>query len=246
MKFIPHPSPNWAERPPETSVNHLIIHYTACDLAESLKILTDRGSDKPVSAHYLIDEVGDVYQLVDEARVAWHAGVSFWRGRQSLNAWSIGIELVNPGCGPCYRDFPQAQMEALLAVSHGILKRHPIPPPNVLGHSDIAPSRKVDPGERFDWAWMAQNGVGAYPPLKAASCREGAGVLQVQSLLQEIGYDAPISGLLDSHTANVVRAFQMHFMSGNVDGLITQALVERLEQVKTAPCHLRTFPVIPA
>ncbi|MBL0942550.1 MAG: N-acetylmuramoyl-L-alanine amidase [Alphaproteobacteria bacterium] len=233
-EIIPYPSPNYAERLPGSSIKYLILHYTACNLEMSLKILTDNNSSNPVSAHYVIDEAGCIYQLVDEVYQAWHAGVSFWKNREKLNTWSIGIELVNPGHGPNCSPFPSLQMESLLGLSKKITARHQIPAYHVLGHSDIAPGRKIDPGEHFDWAWLAQNGIGVYPPLKVDVEAEVPDVMTIQVLLQDIGYRIPLSGILDSYTINVIKAFQMHFMPDSVDGRLTKALGSRLNQVKQA------------
>lgn len=233
-EIISYPSLNYAERLPGSSIEYLIIHYTACDLEMSLKILTDNCSTSPVSAHYVIDEAGCIYQLVDEIYQTWHAGISFWKNREKLNTWSIGIELVNPGHGPDCRPFAKAQMESLLGLSKQIIARHQISSHHVLGHSDIAPGRKVDPGELFDWAWLAQNGVGIYPSLQEDAEAEIPDVLSIQKLLRDIGYHIPLSGILDSHTHNVIKAFQMHFMPDSVEGRITKALGIRLNQVKQA------------
>jgi len=235
-KIISYLSPNYAERLPGSFIEYLILHYTACDLEMSLKILTNKDSTHPVSAHYVIDEAGCIYKLVEETHQAWHAGVSWWKKREKLNTWSIGIELVNPGHGPNYTPFPAAQMESLLELSSQIIARHQIPPHHVLGHSDIAPGRKVDPGEFFNWEWLAQNGVGVYPPLRVASERDGEmlDVLAIQRLLQDIGYHIPLLGTLDTYTLNVIKAFQMHFMPESIDGHITKALGIRLNQVKQA------------
>lgn len=232
--IIDYPSPNQSERLPGSSIEYLIIHYTGCGLETSLKILTDAASNHPVSAHYVIGETGQIYQLVSEDRLAWHAGLSYWQNKERLNTWSIGIELINPGHGPLYTLFPKAQMESLLELSHQILIRHQIPLQHVLGHSDIAPGRKVDPGELFDWQWLAQNGVGLYPPLKTGLPEnlEISETLTTQKLLRDIGYHIPISGVLDPHTLNVIKAFQMHFLPGSVDGKITQSLINRLHQIR--------------
>ena len=136
-----------------------------------------------VSAHYTIDEDGTVYAHVPEARRAWHAGVSFWAGESDINARSIGIELVNPGHEYGYRAFPEAQIAALIALCHGILARHPIPPARVLGHSDVAPARKEDPGELFPWARLAKAGIGLWPDVAATA------ILRAEAL-------APLSAMI--------------------------------------------------
>jgi N-acetylmuramoyl-L-alanine amidase len=155
------PSPNSDDR--AGPVDILVLHYTGMESAEAaLARLCDPAAK--VSAHYLIDEAGRVFALVDEARCAWHAGVACWAGERDVNSRAIGVELANPGHEFGYRDFPEAQMAALVGLALGILARHPIPPHRVLAHSDVAPARKQDPGERFDWARCAREGVGLYPP----------------------------------------------------------------------------------
>ncbi|MEX2202220.1 MAG: N-acetylmuramoyl-L-alanine amidase, partial [Dongiaceae bacterium] len=156
----PLPSPNHdARRGP---VDILLLHYTGMVAAEAaLKRLCDPVAR--VSAHYLIDEDGTLWQLVGEDRRAWHAGVSFWAGESDINARSIGIELQNPGHEFGYRAFPEPQMKTLIELAQGILQRHPIPASRVIGHSDVAPTRKEDPGELFDWQRLAAAGIGLWP-----------------------------------------------------------------------------------
>ncbi|MBT4888262.1 MAG: N-acetylmuramoyl-L-alanine amidase [Rhodospirillales bacterium] len=160
--MIKRPSPNHNERPLETSVDMLVIHYTGMKNCEdALARLCD--VEAQVSAHYLIDEDGTLYQMVDENRRAWHAGVSYWRGITDVNAHSIGIELVNPGHEFGYRAFPEAQMLTLIDLCKDILSRHDISACNVVGHSDVAPERKQDPGELFDWQRLADAGIAQWP-----------------------------------------------------------------------------------
>lgn len=207
----------------------LILHYTGmASAAAALDRLT--SPEARVSAHYLIDEDGTTWRLVPEARRAWHAGISCWGGRHDINDRSIGIELVNPGHEFGYRDFAEAQMAALEALCRAILARHRVPPRHVLGHSDVAPQRKADPGERFPWRRLAQAGIGFWPEAApgAATPRDIAGV---QRLLAAIGYETPQSGALDAETRNVVIAFQRHFRPGRCDGEAdpeTRALIAAL------------------
>lgn len=205
--MIRSPSPNWGPRPAGVPVDMLVIHYTGMtDAAAALARLRDPRAE--VSAHYLIDEDGTVHALVAEAHRAWHAGVSSWRGQSDINSRSIGIELVNPGHEFGYRDFPPAQMVALAGLATDILTRHAIPARNVVGHSDIAPARKLDPGERFDWGWLAAHGVGRWP--------EGPGparVDDVPELLVRWGYDAEIAPDV------ALSAFQRHFRPRRIDGI---------------------------
>ena len=154
-------SPNFNERVDAQNPS-IILHYTGMQSGkDALERLCDPQSE--VSAHYLIDENGDVYNLVPEDKRAWHAGVSYWAGETDINSASIGIELANPGHEFGYREFPDAQIDALINLSKDIMKRYDIPTWNVLGHSDVAPGRKVDPGHLFPWKQLAENGVGLWP-----------------------------------------------------------------------------------
>ena len=214
--WIERPSPNHGPRAAGTAIDVLLIHYTGMDSAEAaLDRLCDPAAE--VSCHWLIDMDGTVYRLVDEERRAWHAGQSFWAGARDINSRSVGIELVNPGHELGYPDFPPAQMAALAELSRGILARHPIPPHRVLGHSDVAPGRKQDPGEKFDWAWLADQGIGLWPALE-----DGA----ESSDLTRIGYER-------NDTASVV-AFQRHWHPARVDGVLDAGTRSRIAQVISA------------
>ena len=226
-------SPNHGPRPPGTAVDLLLLHYTGMRSAEAaLERLRDPVAQ--VSAHYLIDEAGRIFRLVDEERRAWHAGVSCWAGRPNVNDVSIGIELVNPGHEFGYRPFPAAQMEALLNLARGICARHPIPPQRVLGHSDVAPARKQDPGELFDWAWLARHGVGIWPEPGGAPASVGPSVGAAQELLAAIGYDVPRHGRMDEATQAVITAFQRHFLPTRVTGGLDGSTLARIEGVAAA------------
>jgi len=156
MRVLQRPSPNHDAR--DAPIDMLVLHYTGMQsAAAALERLCDPAAK--VSAHYTIDEDGIVYAHVPEERRAWHAGQSFWAGRRNVNGSSIGIELVNPGHEFGYRAFPQAQIAALIELARGILARHAIAPSRVLGHSDVAPARKDDPGELFPWASLAGEGM---------------------------------------------------------------------------------------
>jgi N-acetylmuramoyl-L-alanine amidase len=208
MEIIESPSPNFDARPAGGLIDMLVIHYTGmADEAAALKRLRDAAAK--VSSHYFISEDGVAHRLVDEARRAWHAGVSFWRGISDCNARSIGIELQNPGHEFGYRDFPEAQMRALEGLALDILNRHPIPPINVVGHSDIAPARKMDPGERFDWKRLAARNIGFWP--SPASGQEPKAGLDAERLLTELGYQT--SGL-----GAAVTAFQRRYRTASIDG----------------------------
>jgi N-acetylmuramoyl-L-alanine amidase len=162
MRIVECRSPNHDVRPEDGSVDTLVLHYTGMRTAdEALARLTD--PDAKVSAHYTIDRDGRVFRHVVEERRAWHAGVSWWAGSSDINSRSIGIELVNPGHEFGYEPFPKAQISALIDLADGILRRYPIPAHRVLGHSDVAPARKLDPGELFPWEQLAEFGIGAWP-----------------------------------------------------------------------------------
>jgi len=218
------PSPNHDARPEGLPVDMLVLHYTGMpDEAAARARLTDPASE--VSAHYLVAEDGAVLRLVPEARRAWHAGVSHWRGHEALNARSIGVEIVNPGHDWGYREFPALQMGAVSALCRDILARHPIPPHNVVAHSDIAPDRKRDPGELFDWEGLAREGVGSWPPPWDGPAPEPA---EVPALLARIGYrpGLPLPMLL--------AAFQRHWRPERVDGIPDAGTRARLAAVAAA------------
>ncbi len=197
---------NYEERPDEIEPNILLLHYTGM---ESMQAAKGRLSDpeSKVSAHYLIDEDGTVFDLVDEDKRAWHAGVSYWAGETDINSYSIGVEIVNPGHEFGYRAFPSAQMDAVLRLSSEIMDRNKIK--CVLGHSDVAPERKIDPGELFDWQMLAQNGVGLWPAPNEADYARADEVFvndfEVEKLFVAYGYN-PMAAYID-----VVTAFQRHY-----------------------------------
>ena len=199
-------SPNFNSRD-GAPIDMLVLHYTGMkSTAEALARLCDPAAE--VSAHYLIDEDGAMTVLVDEAMRAWHAGVASWRGERNINSRAIGIELVNPGHEYGYRDFPEPQMATLIDLCAGILARHPIPARNVVAHSDVAPLRKQDPGERFDWRRLAAAGIGLWPDgVSTDPVAEG----DVAAALTEIGYDIADLGA-------AITAFQRHFRQVRVDG----------------------------
>ena len=210
------PSPNFDAR--TTPVDILLLHYTGMQSAgAALDRLCDPAAK--VSCHWLIDEDGTVHRLVDEGMRAWHAGQSFWAGVRDINSRSIGIELVNPGHEWGYRPFPPAQMAALADLAAGILARHPIPAQRVLGHSDVAPTRKQDPGELFDWAWLAQRGIGLWPAETPGMSGDPA------ALLVAIGHEAA--------TPADVAAFQRRYRPTRIDGTIDDETARKIRQVAT-------------
>jgi len=216
------PSPNFDARrgPPDM----VVLHYTGMTTGEAaLERLRD--PEARVSAHWMIEEDGRLFRLVPEERRAWHAGVSFWKGEWDINAVSIGIELVNPGHEFGYRAFPEAQILSLLTLLDEIRTRWSIPNGRILGHSDVAPARKTDPGELFPWATLAAAGHGLWvepPPSPGEPLglgEEGTGVFAMQAGLTRLGYDLPPSGRYDEDTATVVCAFQRHWRPSKVDGI---------------------------
>lgn len=203
MSVLKRPSPNCDARG-EEEIKYLIIHYTNIpDTEEAVAWLTD--PEKQVSAHYVIGEDGLVHQLVDEEQRAWHAGVSYWQGQNNLNAASIGIELVHPGHMHGYRAFADAQIAALIELCKDIMLRHWIEPEYVLAHSDIAPSRKEDPGELFPWRRLAEAGVGVWPDPSDEDAVKARGLI-MERALTDLGYDPRLK------FRDRLVAFQRHFV----------------------------------
>ncbi|PLZ03767.1 N-acetylmuramoyl-L-alanine amidase [Burkholderia sp. WAC0059] len=233
----------------DSRVRFLVMHYTALDEADSLRVLTTEA----VSAHYLVpadpplrDGRPVVWQLVPESQRAWHAGRSEWQGTTELNAASIGIENVNIGPrrtpqGVVWQPYPPAQVRALIRLAQDIVTRYRIPPTRVVGHSDIAPQRKLDPGPLFPWKQLYEAGVGAWPDpqtvkadLAGRAPDAPADVRGLQLKLARYGYDVPTDGVLDARTRRVFAAFQMHFRPADYSGTpdaqtdaIAQALLDK-------------------
>jgi N-acetylmuramoyl-L-alanine amidase len=202
MKRVDMPSPNHDDRGGAT-IDMLVLHYTGMHTAnEALARLCDPSAK--VSAHYTIDEDGTVYAHVPEARRAWHAGQSYWAGATDINACSIGVELVNPGHEFGYRDFAEDQIASLITLCHSILMRHPIPSWRVLGHSDVAPARKEDPGELFPWQKLAKAGIGLWPQSMTSDLGP--------DVLSRFGYDPGVP------QDKAIAAFQRHFRPKKLDG----------------------------
>jgi len=202
VKRIDKPSPNHDDRG-GAAIDMLVLHYTGMRGAqEALERLCDPAAK--VSAHYTVDEDGTIYAHVPEARRAWHAGAASWAGATDINARSIGIELVNPGHEFGYREFTDDQIASLITLCHSILMRHPIPSWHVLGHSDVAPARKGDPGELFPWERLAKAGVGLWPQTVASDPGPDA--------LSRFGYDPNAS------QDKLIAAFQRHFRPKKLDG----------------------------
>lgn len=221
------PSPNFDTRDAAVALQFIVLHYTGMKTgSEALTQLCDPAAK--VSAHYMIEEDGRIFRLVEEQQRAWHAGKSFWRGITDINSASIGIELVNPGHQYGYRVFPQAQIDALKELMHDIIRRNKLAPATcVLAHADVAPGRKEDPGELFPWKELAQNGIGLWPELNAADYGF-ADDAEVQDLLRAIGYDCPASGSYDPPTRAALLAFQRHYHPENLTGTPERETVARL------------------
>ncbi len=214
--MIERPSPNRGPRRGGRRPDLVILHYTGMRTAEAaLARLCDPRAR--VSAHYLIDEAGTLYRLVDEAARAWHAGLSAWEGESDVNSRSIGIELHNPGHEFGYRPFPEAQIVRLITLLRQIVSRHDIRPWHILGHSDVAPGRKQDPGELFPWQRLAAAGLGLWPT--PAPVAAPPPIAKVQEMLHRFGYRIPRHGRADKATRTVVAAFQRHWRPHMIDGV---------------------------
>ena len=231
------PSPNHGERgtaPNMRPINMLVLHYTGMQSAEAaLDRLCD--PEAKVSAHYVVEETGAVWRLVAEERRAFHAGVSCWHGEHDLNYVSIGIEIVNPGHEWGYREFPETQMGAVEALCRDIIARRRIPSYRIVGHSDIAPDRKADPGELFDWPRLARAGIGLWPPPAAVIAEQrgrGVGVVQRAAALADL---ARIGYCVSAASEQVaLAAFQRRFRPERWDGLLDGETLRRLRQVRMA------------
>lgn len=230
MRRVDRPSPNHNARRDGAPIDILLLHYTGMETAgEALQRLCDPTAQ--VSAHYTIDEDGTVFAHVPEDRRAWHAGKAFWAGDTDVNSRSIGIELVNPGHEFGYRAFPEPQMASLITLANEILERHPIPAHRVIGHSDVAPDRKTDPGELFDWARLADAGIGLWP---ADTVDGKADVTGLRRLLGSFGYAVEPQGAFDHPLRSVVTAFQRHYRPERFDGEPDGETVGRLEALVAA------------
>lgn len=237
------PSPNFDERTQE--IDMLVLHYTGMDSAD-LALERMRDPEAKVSSHYMVYEDGRIVRLVPERLRAWHAGLSRWQGDEDLNSRSIGIEIANKGHNILMPDgslepYPDAQIESVMTLCKSILRRHAIPASRIVGHSDITPPRKTDPGEHFPWRRLADSGIGLWPAALDNSALMGRGIDQgengeaakrLQSALAEIGYDIEQSGRLDAKTMEVVRAFQRRFVQEKVDGLVDLKTALMIEAVR--------------
>lgn len=223
MRIIDRQSPNYDARPDSVAIDILVLHYTGMRTAEAaLARLCD--PEAKVSAHYTIDRDGRIYRHVAEELRARHAGVSYWAGVRDVNSSSIGIELVNPGHEFGYVPFADQQIGALIDLSREIFERHPIPPRRVVGHSDVAPARKIDPGELFPWMRLAEYGIGVWP--QASVPLEKPPTERIADLLSRFGYGVPPE--VDWPLETVIAAFQRRFRPGKIDGVVDSETVTLL------------------
>ena len=240
------PSPNHDERKQGRQPDMILVHYTGMQTGEAA-LARLCASDSKVSAHYVVFEDGRIVQCVPEELRAWHAGVSSWAGETDINSCSIGIEIVNPGHEFGYRDFPLRQIAAVISLCRSIVtRRGPISPDRILAHSDVAPARKQDPGEKFPWDLLSESGIGHWvrpaplnldgPTLKPGD--NGDAVRRLQRVLRGYGYGVEETGSYDDATYQVVTAFQRHFRQARVDGLAdasTMLTLRALLETRPAP-----------
>ena len=233
-------SPNFGPRRDGKPADMILLHYTGMETGDAaFRWLCDTASQ--VSSHYLVFEDGRTLQLVSEKDRAWHAGKSVWQGETDVNSRSIGIEIVNPGheFGPA--DFPMAQVSSVISLCRDIVSRHRIAAERVLAHSDVAPGRKRDPGERFPWADLHAGGVGHWvdpAPIRGGRFltegERGEPIEALQSMLALYGYGIDINGVFDSRMQSVVEAFQRHFRPEQVDGVADQSTIQTLHRLLSA------------
>jgi len=238
LKIIQARSPNYDDR--TLPVSLLILHYTGMATGE-VALERMRDPDAKVSAHYMVETDGRIFQLVDEDKRAWHAGVAEWQGETNINSNSIGIEIVNgghdhPNADGSLPDFPDMQINAVIALSKDIMKRHG--ELIVLGHSDIAPTRKIDPGENFPWQGLAAAGLGYWPDVQTDDRRvlfeagsRDRGVAIVQRGLAHIGYSARVTGVMDTETRLIIEAFQRRYRPDQIDGVVDIQTMDVLKSI---------------
>jgi N-acetylmuramoyl-L-alanine amidase len=235
------PSPNHGERKLNAKPDMIVLHYTGMrDTEAALVKLCSAGSE--VSTHYVVMEDGYIVQCVPEARRAWHAGAAVWEGESDINSCSIGIEIANPGHSHGYPDFPKRQIAAVTALCRSVFTRYRIPAWRVLGHSDVAPARKQDPGEKFPWRVLCDSGIGLW--VRPAPIVPGGPVFvlgesdpaiaDMQALLGQYGYNVPTAGEFDGATRDVIAAFQRHFRPAQVDGIADTSTIATIKAVLAA------------
>jgi N-acetylmuramoyl-L-alanine amidase len=260
LKFMPDssvisdviPSANYGDRRNNRAPNMIVLHYTGMEDAESaLRRLCTAGTE--VSAHYVVMEDGRVVQCVQESQRAWHAGSASWAGETDINSCSIGVEIVNGGHDWGMPDYPARQIAAVIALCRGIMIRRNIVKQRVLGHSDVAPARKKDPGEKFPWRLLANSSVGHWvPPARITDGPAltpgaiGDDVMAMQEDLFAYGYAVPRTGQYDTGTVEVVSAFQRHFRPELIDGIADQSTLETLKALLDSkppdPPHVTPLP----
>jgi N-acetylmuramoyl-L-alanine amidase len=240
LKHHWHPSPNHGPRQGDAKIRFIILHYTGMTSAEAARDWLC-NPESGVSCHYLVDEEGHITQMVSEDLRAWHAGVSSWLGTTDINSHSIGIEIHNPGHELGYRDFPEPQIAAVIALCRDISERNGIAAEDVLPHSDVAPTRKMDPGEKFPWGRLHAAGLGrwAHPvPVSAGPVLKpgdrGAEVERLRRQLACLGYGVGLEGSFDEPLQAVVRAFQRHFRPERIDGLADASTLATLERLTSS------------
>jgi N-acetylmuramoyl-L-alanine amidase len=232
------PSPNRGDRNRNLQPNILLMHYTGMVNAEKA-IGWLAAPESKVSCHYVIDVDGRITQMVREADRAWHAGVAHWAGENDINSTSIGIEIQNPGHADGYHAYPRAQMRAVCDLGLDITQRHGIAPERVLAHSDVAPLRKIDPGEKFDWRWLAREGLGhwvAPVPIRGDGTADDdpGRTAAAADMLKAYGYGVGVPGAAGPELVTVVRAFQRHFRPARVDGIVDASTLATLERLLDA------------
>jgi N-acetylmuramoyl-L-alanine amidase len=251
LRFVDRPSPNFDAR--TRAIDLVVLHYTGMQDGETaLRRLTDpapvvgkypgpwadknAAPDAPlarVSAHYVVGEDGVIYRIVPEQNRAWHAGASSWRGEGDVNSRAIGVEIVNGGHDFGLPDYPSAQIEAVIALVRDILERQQLQPGQVVGHSDIAPERKQDPGEKFPWKRLADAGAAIWPQPGGPQAT-GAAVMTLQTQLAGIGYAVGQSGVMDAQTKAALMAFQRRFRPALIDGAPDDETVQLLAALARA------------
>lgn len=233
-------SPNFGERRGNAQADAIVLHYTGMESGAAAQNWLC-NAESQVSSHYIVHEDGRVVQMVREADRAWHAGKSFWAGVTDINSCSVGIEIANRGHDLGYYDFPDLQVEAVISLTRDIVTRHNISPQRVLAHSDVAPGRKIDPGEKFPWGRLADAGVGHWVQPEPAGddrgfCEGDSGeeVKSLQSLLFRYGYGVDTDGTFGERTRIVVEAFQRHFRPERVDGVADRSTADTLSRLLAA------------
>lgn len=232
LHLLQSPSPNYDARKDGKKPTLIILHYTGMPEADAARQRLCDAASK-VSAHYLIERGGQIWQLVAESERAWHAGVGAWQAETDINSASIGIELVNRGHQWGYQTFPDQQIDASIELLNELQQRHQIPAGNILGHSDIAPQRKEDPGEFFPWQRLAVVGLGLWPAAINADDRL-MDYAEARRLLGRIGYDCAATGEYDLPLRRVLLAFQRHWLPHHLSGLADKPTAAMLQAVAGA------------